>query len=131
MPSRHLWGIWHAPIYYMDNLDFSRQRFWPERHDKPFSPKLIDNMEVLTGGLPVEYGERLAAVVNLNSRRPPEEGEGQIELQGGSFDTVNPSLFYGKRIGAWSVLAGGSYRTTSRALDPAVPDLVQHSGGDE
>jgi hypothetical protein len=95
------------------------------------SPKLIDNMEVLTGGLPVEYGERLASVVNLNSRKPPEEGEGQIELQGGSFDTANPSLFYGKRIGAWSVLAGGSYRTTSRALDPAVPNLVQHSGGDE
>jgi outer membrane receptor for ferrienterochelin and colicins len=95
------------------------------------SPKLIDNMEVLTGGLPVEYGERLAAVVNLNSRRPPEEGEGQIEVQGGSYDTLSPSLFYGKRIGAWSMLAGGSYRTTSRALDPAVPDLVQHSGGDE
>jgi outer membrane receptor for ferrienterochelin and colicins len=95
------------------------------------SPKLIDNMEVLTGGLPVEYGERLAAVVNLNSRRPPEEGEGQIEVQGGSFDTLNPSVFYGKRIGAFSVLGGGSYRTTSRALDPAVPNLVQHSAGDE
>src|SRR5438309_7199053 len=95
------------------------------------SPKLIDNMEVLTGGLPVEYGERLAAVVNLNSRRPPEEGEGQIGLQGGSYETVNPSLFYGKRMGAFSVLAGGSYRTTNRALDPAVPDVIQHSGGDE
>ena len=95
------------------------------------SPKLIDGMEVLTGGLGVEYGERLAAVVNLNSRRPPEEGEGQIEMQAGSYATLNPSLLYGKQMGAWSVLAGGSYRTTDRALDPAVPDLVQHAGGDE
>jgi TonB-dependent receptor-like protein/carboxypeptidase family protein len=95
------------------------------------SPKLIDSMEVLTGGLGVEYGERLAAVVNLNSRRPPEEGEGQIELQGGSYSTVSPSLLYGKQMGPWSVLAGGSYRTTNRALDPAVPDLIQHAGGDE
>src|SRR5437588_4624516 len=95
------------------------------------SPKLIDGMEVLTGGLGVEYGERLAAVVNLNSRRPPEEGEGQIEMQAGSYATLNPSLLYGKPMGAWSVLAGGSYRTTDRALDPAVRDLVQHAGGDE
>src|SRR5207245_2420910 len=93
--------------------------------------KLIDNMEVLTGGLGVEYGERLAAVVNLNSRRPPDEGEGQLEMQAGSYATLSPSLFYGKRMGAWSVLAGGSYRTTDRALDPAVPDVVQHAGGDE
>lgn len=95
------------------------------------SPKLIDNMELLTGGLGVEYGERLATVVNLNSRRPPAEGQGQLELQGGSYDTVNPSAFYGKQIGMWSVLAGGSYRTTNRALDPAVPDSVFHSAGDE
>jgi hypothetical protein len=95
------------------------------------SPKLIDGMEVLTGGLGVEYGERLSAVVNLNSRRPPDEGEGEIELQAGSHATLSPSLLYGKRMGSWSVLAGGSYRTTDRALDPAVPDLVQHAGGDE
>ncbi len=95
------------------------------------SPKLIDGMEVLTGGLGVEYGQRLAAVVNLNSRRPPDEGEGEVELQAGSYATLNPSVLYGKRMGAWSVLAGGSYRTTDRALDPAVPDLVQHAGGDE
>src|SRR5712691_8454196 len=44
------------------------------------SPKLIDGMEVLTGGLGVEYGQRLAAVVNVNSRRPPDEGEGEVEL---------------------------------------------------
>src|SRR5712691_2530154 len=95
------------------------------------SPKLIDGMEVLTGGLGVEYGQRLAAVVNLNSRRPPDEGEGEVELQAGSYATLNPSVLYGKRMGAWSVLAGGSYRTTDRALDPAVPDLVQHAGGYE
>src|SRR5438552_1623766 len=95
------------------------------------SPKMIDGMEVLTGGLGVEYGQRLAAVVNLNSRRPPEEGEGQIEVQTGSYRTLSPSLLYGKQVGDWSVLAGGSFRTTDRALDPAVPDVVEHSSGDE
>jgi hypothetical protein len=41
-PSRHMWGLWHAPIYYMDNMDFSRHRFWPERKERPFSREIID-----------------------------------------------------------------------------------------
>ncbi len=41
-PNRHLWGLWHVPIYYMDNLDFSRSRFWPEREEQPFAHSLIE-----------------------------------------------------------------------------------------
>jgi hypothetical protein len=41
-PHRHAWGVWHLPIYYMDNLDFSARRFWPERKHRPFERKLID-----------------------------------------------------------------------------------------
>lgn len=41
-PSRHLWGVWHVPIYYMDNLDFSRNRFAPERNERPFARSLIE-----------------------------------------------------------------------------------------
>jgi len=41
-PNRHLWGVWHVPIYYMDNLDFSRNRFAPERQEQPFAPSLIE-----------------------------------------------------------------------------------------
>src|SRR5436309_10213239 len=39
------------------------------------SPKFIENMEVITGGLDAEYGERLSGVVNLNSRRPDTTAE--------------------------------------------------------
>jgi hypothetical protein len=39
-PVRHAWGLWHLPIYYMDNLDFSAQRFWPD-HVAPFESRLI------------------------------------------------------------------------------------------
>ena len=40
-PLRHAWGLWHMPIYYMDNLDFSAGRFWDDA-DEPFRPELID-----------------------------------------------------------------------------------------
>jgi hypothetical protein len=95
------------------------------------SPKLVENMEVITGGLDAEYGERLAAVVNLNSRKPSAAGEGQIELMGGSYQTLSPSIVYGKKFGALSMVAGGSYRTTQRALDPEVFEDLSHNGGDE
>ena len=95
------------------------------------SPRLVENMEVITGGLDAEYGERLAAVVNLNSRRPSEEGDGQIELLGGSYQTLSPSAFWGRKFGALSVLAGGSLKTTQRAQDPQVFEDLSHDGGDE
>ena len=41
-PFREPWGIWHMPVYYMDNMDFSRPRFWPDAGQVPFSSEVID-----------------------------------------------------------------------------------------
>ena len=41
-PFREVWGLWHMPIYYMDNLDFSHGRFWPEVDHVAFAPEVID-----------------------------------------------------------------------------------------
>jgi len=40
-PVRHAWGLWHLPIFYMDNLDFSTSRFWRES-EEPFSQSYIE-----------------------------------------------------------------------------------------
>lgn len=85
------------------------------------TPRLVENMEVITGGLPAEYGQRLSAVVNLNSRRPPPEGEGRAELLYGSYDTWTPSAFWGQKLGSVSYLVGGSLNWTDRGLDPPNP----------
>ncbi|HSP19009.1 MAG TPA: TonB-dependent receptor plug domain-containing protein, partial [Myxococcaceae bacterium] len=85
------------------------------------SPKLVENIEVITGGLPAEYGQRLSGLVNLNSRRPPTEGEGQAELLYGSYATVTPSVFWGQKVGSVSYLTGGSFTWTNRGIDPSNP----------
>ena len=90
------------------------------------SPKLVENMEIITGGLPAEYGQRLSAVVNLNSRRPSPDGEGQAELTYGSFHTWTPTLFYGRKIDGISFLTGGSFTWTDRGLDPPNPTTLVH-----
>lgn len=41
VPYRQAWGLWHVPIHYMDNLDFSAQRFWRDA-PAPFSPDAIE-----------------------------------------------------------------------------------------
>jgi Polysaccharide deacetylase len=43
-PSREAWGVWHLPIYYMDNLDFSLPRFWPGAAHRAFDPALIETV---------------------------------------------------------------------------------------
>jgi hypothetical protein len=40
---RHAWGLWHLPIYYMDNLDFSTSRFWGEDAPAAFAPSYVEN----------------------------------------------------------------------------------------
>jgi hypothetical protein len=41
-PFREAWGLWHMPIFYMDNLDFSQSRFWPGVEHVPFAEEIID-----------------------------------------------------------------------------------------
>jgi len=39
---RHPWGLWHLPIYYMDNMDFSGRQFLGDDYGEPFSDKTIE-----------------------------------------------------------------------------------------
>jgi hypothetical protein len=41
-PYREAWGVWHMPIYYMDNMDFSAGDYWPDQPPKPFARDLIE-----------------------------------------------------------------------------------------
>jgi polysaccharide deactylase WbmS-like protein len=41
-PFREAWGLWHMPIFYMDNLDFSQSRFWPGTTRVPFGEEIIE-----------------------------------------------------------------------------------------
>jgi hypothetical protein len=41
-PYPETWGIWQMPIYYMDNLDMFRSRYWSSPDRSPFAPELLD-----------------------------------------------------------------------------------------
>lgn len=42
-PHKHMWGVWHFPIYYMDNMDFSRHLYWHQNAGEKFSKELLLN----------------------------------------------------------------------------------------
>jgi len=98
-----------------------------------FSPRNIDHMEVITGGIPSEYGERLAAVVNVVTKTGPEKPGGEAELNYGSYNTFSPHLMYGGSTPSGNVhyFLSGNYNRTDRGLDTPQPasESDQKQGG--
>lgn len=91
--------------------------------------RLIDALEIYTGGMPAEFGNRLGAVVNLVTRHGGDHPEGNAQLRYGSFDTVEPGFAYSTRAGRTGVFIGGSYLYSQRALDPPSIDPILHDTG--
>src|SRR5258708_116830 len=60
-----------------------------------FTPVNIDHMEILTGGLPPEFGSRLAGVVNIVTKSGTTEPGGEIGISYGSYNQVSPYATYG------------------------------------
>jgi outer membrane receptor protein involved in Fe transport len=93
-----------------------------------FTPRNIDHMEVITGGVPAEYGNRLAAVINIVTKSGPEKPTGEAEVNYGSYDTFSPWAVFGGSTpdGSLHYFFSGQYSTTSRGLD--TPDPASDGG---
>lgn len=91
--------------------------------------RLIDSLEILSGGMPAEFGNRLAAVVNINTRHGGIAPEGVVQVRYGSFQTVEASAFYARSIGKFSFFVGGSYMQSQRMLDPPSITPILHDDG--
>ena len=98
-----------------------------------FSPRNIDHMEVITGGAPAEFGQRLAAVVNIATKSGPEKPGGELEMNYGSYNTVSPFLIYGgsNESGTVHYFFSANYNRTDRGLDTPQPEATdnQNQGG--
>ena len=105
--------------------------------------RLIQGLEIYTGGTPAEFGDRLGAVVNLQTRQASGQPEGAAQVRYGSYNTVEPGFFYTTTLGGSSadpatpstgrdgtgVFIGGSFVASERALDPQAVEPVLHDDG--
>lgn len=73
-------------------------------------PRTIQSVTLLDGALPAQYGERTAAVVNINTKSGAELGNGgSVGITGGSFGTVNPYASFWGNSGKWSYFFTANY----------------------
>lgn len=91
--------------------------------------RTLRTVEVLTGGIPAEFGDKLAGVVNVNTRSGLEmPTQGGITFSGGSFSTGEVSADFATHTKKFGVLANLSASTSQRFLDPPTIDNFQNFG---
>jgi len=78
--------------------------------------RFAQNINLLTGALPAQYGYRTAGVIEINTKTNFDAG-GHFDLFGGSNNTFNPSAEYGSTNGNVSYFVNGSYLTNNVGIE--------------
>lgn len=78
--------------------------------------RFAQNIDLMTGALPAQYGYRTAGVVEINTKNK-FEGGGNVDLYGGSNGTVNPSFEYGNTSGDVSWFVDGSFMSNNLGIE--------------
>ena len=93
----------------------------------------INKVDFITGGFSAQYGQRLSAVVNIETKTGPETPGGEIETHYGTFNSFGTSFIYGGSTtgGDFHYFFSGSQSNSDRGLDTPQPKSVsnQTQGG--
>ena len=91
--------------------------------------RTLRTVEVLTGGIPAEFGDKLAGVINVNTRSGLEgPTQGAISLSGGSFSTGEVAADFSTHTKRFGFLTNLSTSTSQRYLDPPTIDNFHNFG---
>ena len=81
------------------------------------NPHFIESMQLVTGSLPAQYGFRTAGVIDITTKSGAFENGGDVEMYGGSYNTVNPSFEYGGSDGKLNYFVDGSYNNNDLGIE--------------
>jgi outer membrane receptor protein involved in Fe transport len=91
--------------------------------------RTLRTVEVLTGGIPAEFGDKLGGVINVNTRSGLEQPtSGGITLSGGSFSTGEIGGDFSTRTEKFGFLGNVSATTSRRFLDPPTIENYNNLG---
>jgi outer membrane receptor protein involved in Fe transport len=91
--------------------------------------RTLRTVEVLTGGIPAEFGDKLAGVINVNTRSGLETPtQGGITFSGGSFSTGEVGADFSTHTRKFGFLTNLSATTSQRFLDPPTIDNFHNFG---
>jgi outer membrane receptor protein involved in Fe transport len=80
----------------------------------------VGNLNLLDGALPAQYGLRTAGVVDITTKTEFDPG-GNLDLYGGTWGTVAPSVEYGGATGQTQYFLTGRYLQSEQGLENAMP----------
>ncbi len=80
----------------------------------------IGNLNLLDGTLPAQYGLRTAGVVDITTKAWFDRG-GSLDVYGGTWDTLSPSIEYGGSAGRTQYFMTGRYLQSDQGLENATP----------
>jgi len=80
----------------------------------------IGNLNLLVGTLPAQYGQRTAGVVDISTKSEFYPG-GSINIYGGSWGTLSPSIEYGGSTGSTQYFFTGRYLQSDQGMENAMP----------
>jgi outer membrane receptor protein involved in Fe transport len=91
--------------------------------------RTLRTVEVLTGGIPAEFGDKLAGVINVNTRSGLETPtQGGLSFSGGSFSTGEIAADFSTHTKKFGFLTNLSATTSQRFLDPPTLDNFHNFG---
>lgn len=91
--------------------------------------RTLRSVEVLTGGIPAEFGDKLAGVINVNTRSGLEgPTQGAVSFSGGSFSTGEIAADFSTHTKRFGFLTNLSTSTSQRYLDPPTIDNFHNFG---
>jgi outer membrane receptor protein involved in Fe transport len=80
----------------------------------------VGNLNLLDGALPAQYGLRTAGVVDITAKTEFDAG-GNLDVYGGTWGTVSPSIEYGGGGGQTQYFLTGRYLQSEQGLENAMP----------
>ncbi len=84
-------------------------------------PNDISFLDAIEGAYPAQYGERFAAVINVNTRNGNGAPGLAAQLDGSSYTHLDGDLSYHASVGAGSLIVASRDERSTRGLDPPDP----------
>jgi outer membrane receptor protein involved in Fe transport len=84
--------------------------------------RMVDNVKLLDGALPAQYGLRTAAVVDITTKSGHDLGNGgSVGITGGSNGTLNPNASVWGSDDRWSWFVTGNYLENDAGIENPTP----------
>ncbi len=85
-------------------------------------PRIANNVQVITGALPAQYGYRTSGVVALTTRTDTFDFDGDVGIYGGGNGTVQPSATIRNSAGPLNYFFSASYLRNDLGISNPTPD---------